>query len=567
MKLSTTILAMGAINSAYGHTVFTTLFVDSVDQGDGTCVRMPMSSNTATNPIIDLSSNIMACNVNGDSGVARVCPVNPGSKLSFLWREYADGSQPGAIDVSHKGPCAVYMKAVSSAISDVGHGDGWFKIWDEGYDNSTNQWCTEKVMANNGLMSVNIPADLAGGSYLVRPELLSLHEADKNPPQPQFYTGCAQVFLKSSATGVPATTVSIPGFTNLRDPAVLFNIYTPNFPYTPPGPATYVSKQTILANAKAVGNVPVQSEGLEPANCVLKNANWCGVELNSYSTAEGCDATAMDCWAQAKVCYDTAPPTGGANCRIWEAKCQAVDDACNAGNVNGPPNKGKDLNHASTLSYSIPPAPTVSGTPDAVETPAASAPVLTTSATPSVAPTKNTGGEPVIGKTTTLVAPAPSTSESVAATVHPEHSAPAAIPTAHSTPGHPTPVTVTVTVTASCSLGHGDPSIAPHSFTTLTRSPPPYSHPAYPSYAPYPAHHSNNNRKHARQILIIPIEDTPISGPGRLHTSGDLTCGGTTGLTCKGIPFAGCCSQYGWCGNGDEYCGTGCQILFGDCHF
>jgi hypothetical protein len=68
-----------------------------------------------------------------------VCTVPQGSKLTFLWREWADASQPGSIDASHKGPCAVYMKAVGSAIADVGYGAGWFKIWDSGYDAVTSQ--------------------------------------------------------------------------------------------------------------------------------------------------------------------------------------------------------------------------------------------------------------------------------------------------------------------------------------------------------------------------------------------------------------------------------------------
>ena len=46
------------------HTVFTTLFVDDVSQGDGTCVRMPSNPSTATFPINDLASDDMACGKN-----------------------------------------------------------------------------------------------------------------------------------------------------------------------------------------------------------------------------------------------------------------------------------------------------------------------------------------------------------------------------------------------------------------------------------------------------------------------------------------------------------------------
>jgi hypothetical protein len=142
------------------------------------------------------------------------------------------------------------------------------------------------LIDNNGLFSVNIPADLAGGSYLIRPELLSLHEADKTPNQPQFYTGCAQVFLASSGTSVPANTVSIPGYVKSTDASVNFSVYSPVWPYSMPGPAVYTSGSSTAGIVAA--SSAVQTEGLEPANCVLENANWSGIELNSYTTETGC---------------------------------------------------------------------------------------------------------------------------------------------------------------------------------------------------------------------------------------------------------------------------------------
>ncbi|OCL01854.1 carbohydrate-binding module family 18 protein [Glonium stellatum] len=40
-------------------------------------------------------------------------------------------------------------------------------------------------------------------------------------------------------------------------------------------------------------------------------------------------------------------------------------------------------------------------------------------------------------------------------------------------------------------------------------------------------------------------------------------CGNST--TCAGSAFGHCCSQYFWCGNAIDYCGIGCQSLFGSC--
>lgn len=55
-----------------------------------------------------------------------------------------------------------------------------------------------------------------------------------------------------------------------------------------------------------------------------------------------CQASKI-CWNECTDCYSSAGATGDANCKIWEAKCTAMDNACNAGNFNGPPNAGKDL--------------------------------------------------------------------------------------------------------------------------------------------------------------------------------------------------------------------------------
>lgn len=50
--------------------------------------------------------------------------------------------------------------------------------------------------------------------------------------------------------------------------------------------------QVVFAKVGGKFNLAVrnetQTEGLKPANCVLENANWCGIELDSYSTQVGC---------------------------------------------------------------------------------------------------------------------------------------------------------------------------------------------------------------------------------------------------------------------------------------
>ena len=103
--------------------------------------------------------------------------------MTFQWDEYANDPSHGVLDPDHHGPCAVYMKKVESAVTDSAAGDGWFKIWDDGYDETQQKWCTNKLIDANGLMTVQLPQGLVGGYYLIRPEILALHQADTGDPQ------------------------------------------------------------------------------------------------------------------------------------------------------------------------------------------------------------------------------------------------------------------------------------------------------------------------------------------------------------------------------------------------
>src|ERR1700760_1824403 len=101
------------------------------------------------------------------------------------------------------------MKKVDSAIQDSPTGDGWFKIWDQGYDESAKQWCTTKLINNGGFLTIKIPDGLAGGNYLIRGEVVSLHRVPA-ANSPQYYVGCSQIFLQSNGNQIPASTVAIP---------------------------------------------------------------------------------------------------------------------------------------------------------------------------------------------------------------------------------------------------------------------------------------------------------------------------------------------------------------------
>ena len=229
--------------------------------------------------------------MNGEHGVSRVASANAGDTITFEWRDHPDGSQPGSIDISHKGPCACYLKKVESSASDNNaQGPGWFKIMEYGYDNSSGKWCTENLVANDGHFAATIPKDLAPGYYLMRPEVLALHAAAATPPDPQFYVGCAQLFLASGGSAVPKQTVSIPGYVDLNTPAMTYNVWQKplKLPFPDFGSPLYTggdSKRSLATRAAMT-----QTYGLKPEGCVMENANWCGFLPPKYNDQASCSS-------------------------------------------------------------------------------------------------------------------------------------------------------------------------------------------------------------------------------------------------------------------------------------
>ena len=55
------LLAAGAARLTNAHTAFTNFFVNGLDQGDGTAVRMSNNNGQATFPISSVTSADMAC--------------------------------------------------------------------------------------------------------------------------------------------------------------------------------------------------------------------------------------------------------------------------------------------------------------------------------------------------------------------------------------------------------------------------------------------------------------------------------------------------------------------------
>lgn len=149
-------------------------------------------SGTASWPVKNLTLPDMACNINGHIPSATTITVRPNDILSFEWGHRSRLPTDQIIDPSHKGAIAVYISP------DPPTQGSWVKIFEEA-EYEKDKWAVvPKLRDNKGVHSVRVPPGLKAGRYLVRPELLTLHEADvamtKNPDRGiQLYMECIQI--------------------------------------------------------------------------------------------------------------------------------------------------------------------------------------------------------------------------------------------------------------------------------------------------------------------------------------------------------------------------------------
>jgi len=226
--------------SVNAHTYLSSVTINGVKQTG--CLR-PLGTNS---PISAVTSPDMTCGFlpKGMTPASTKCPIAAGSTISLQWNHNNDLPGDDIIDPSHKGPCLVYLSA--------DNGQTWFKIFESGYDTSTMQFCVIDLINNKGVLTATIPSDIAPGNYILRGEIIALHEAFQlGGAQP--YVDCVELTISGTGTATPAG-VQFPGAYSNNDPGIYYNLYaTPMAPYVIPGPKLYVSGSS---SGSASGSAP-----------------------------------------------------------------------------------------------------------------------------------------------------------------------------------------------------------------------------------------------------------------------------------------------------------------------
>jgi len=251
-----TIILILSIHYSNGHTYLSSITING--EKETNCLR-PLHTNS---PVADITSPDMMCGVlpQGAQPALAKCNVTAGGTVGLQWNHNSPTPDDDIVDKSHVGPCLVYLSSDNGAT--------FFKIYEDGYNNVTKEFCVTRLIANKGYLQVKIPSDIASGDYLMRAELIALHQTGS--PQP--YVDCSELHITGSGDNKP-TGVKLPGAYSLTDPGLSINIYYPPFTsYVIPGPPVYESgsadddvdggsnKTVPLPSPKPSTSAPVSSE-------------------------------------------------------------------------------------------------------------------------------------------------------------------------------------------------------------------------------------------------------------------------------------------------------------------
>ncbi|KAJ2550256.1 hypothetical protein EV175_004142 [Coemansia sp. RSA 1933] len=233
IKLIQIILAIAAATIAVVH-AHTQVFNAGVDGALGANFQYLIENNFNNVAIENLTSTDLRCRSMSDitgNGVDKL-GIDAGETLTIRWDHSNNTVVLAVLPESHKGPCMVYMAPLSSQ----GDGDVWFKIYEDGYDMQKHQWCSDKLISSWGIMNVTMPKDIPNGDYLVRAEVLALHQIP-GIGFTQFYPNCVVVTVSGGTVSTMPKGYAIPGIYAYQDPGIYFSRRDNPADYQIPGPA------------------------------------------------------------------------------------------------------------------------------------------------------------------------------------------------------------------------------------------------------------------------------------------------------------------------------------------
>lgn len=269
MRYTPALIVAAFAASASAHTRIYSAWVNGEDQGDGrgTYIRSPPSND----PVKDTTSADLVCNVAGATAVSDFVSAAAGDTVTMEW--YHDNRADDIIASSHKGPVITY---IAEYFEDAGASAIWTKIHEQGYDSASDTWAVDDLISNGGKIDFTLPSNLKAGKYMVRQEIIALHEADTcyataGSRGAQFYPSCVQFEVTGSGTATPDQAFDFNANYSCDLPGVEFNLYGEFSSYEIPGPAVEStlggssSSGSSSGSGSASSSAAVTSSGASPS--------------------------------------------------------------------------------------------------------------------------------------------------------------------------------------------------------------------------------------------------------------------------------------------------------------
>ncbi|KAI1265457.1 lytic polysaccharide monooxygenase [Xylariaceae sp. FL1019] len=182
----------------------------------------------------------------GSSNARAHVQVTAGDRIQLQWHGWPQ---------SHKGPVIDYLASCGEKkpCEAVDKTDlRFFKIDEMGLINGTNAtvggpgglWATDMLIANNNSWVVEIPSQIKPGFYVLRTEIIALHNAS-NALGAQNYPQCINLRIAGTGNLLPSGTLGKELYSP-DDPSVHLDIYEGLSTYKIPGP-TPISVATTVS--------------------------------------------------------------------------------------------------------------------------------------------------------------------------------------------------------------------------------------------------------------------------------------------------------------------------------
>ncbi|KAI9845633.1 MAG: hypothetical protein M1837_004607 [Sclerophora amabilis] len=231
---------------------------------------------------------------------SKSAPVEAGSTVDLTWTTW-----PG----SHLGPIIDYLaKCDGPCASADKESLKFFKIDEFGKEGG--KWATDKLMAEALTWTATIPKDIAPGEYVLRHEILGLHEADRGAAQ--IYPQCINIEVTGGGTAEPEGVLG----TELYKPDDLsFNLYGGPEEYPIPGPPLYTGgggASTGGSDAPAEEEAPAEKETTTSAPSDAKATTSIPSDAKAPTSIPA--STSSSSSSSSSSAVQTPPPSNGDSC-------------------------------------------------------------------------------------------------------------------------------------------------------------------------------------------------------------------------------------------------------------